>query len=110
MRYQGQEELKKSLQGVVDSDGKTRVVDAEKLRDGVISEDAAVKAAARDTVRRTARALGIYPASIQNLYDAIGRGEVSGFTVPAINIRGMTFDTARAVFRAALKNRVGAVR
>ncbi|HEY1268861.1 MAG TPA: class II fructose-bisphosphate aldolase [Candidatus Binatia bacterium] len=118
MRYQGQEDLKKSLQGVIESNGKTSVVDAEKLRGGVIdrlvfngvfSEDAAVKAAARDTVRRAAAALGIYPASIQRLYEAIGSGKVSGFTVPAINIRGLTFETARAVFRAALRNKVGAV-
>jgi fructose/tagatose bisphosphate aldolase len=37
----------------------------------------------------------------------MGRGDCSGFTVPAINIRGLTYDTARAVFRAAIKNRSG---
>jgi fructose/tagatose bisphosphate aldolase len=118
MRYQGVEELKKSLNGVIESDGKGRVLDAEKLRsqtidrlvfNGVFNEDAAVKQAARDAVRRSARALGIYPASILSLYEAIGRGEVGGFTVPAINIRGLTYDMARAVFRAALRNKVGAV-
>jgi fructose/tagatose bisphosphate aldolase len=118
MRYQGVEELKTSLNGVVESDGKGRVLDAEKLRsqtidrlvfNGVFSEDTAVKQAARDVVRRSALALGIYPASILSLYEAIGRGEVSGFTVPAINIRGLTYEMARAVFRAALRNKVGAV-
>jgi fructose/tagatose bisphosphate aldolase len=39
----------------------------------------------------------------------MGRGEVSGFTVPAINIRAMTYDTAQAVFRAALAAGVGPV-
>src|SRR5205823_12343677 len=29
------------------------------------------------------------------------RGAVGGFTVPAINVRAMTYDTARAVVRAA---------
>jgi fructose/tagatose bisphosphate aldolase len=118
MRYQGVEELKTSLNGVVESDGKGRVLDAEKLRsqtidrlvfNGVFSEDTAVKQAARDVVRRSALALGIYPASILSLYEAIGRGEVSGFTVPAINIRGLTYEMARAAFRAALRNKVGAV-
>jgi len=118
MRYQGVEELKTSLNGVIESDGKGRVLDAEKLRsqtidrlvfNGVFSEDTAVKQAARDVVRRSALALGIYPASILSLYEAIGRGEVSGFTVPAINIRGLTYEMARAVFRAALRNKVGAV-
>jgi fructose/tagatose bisphosphate aldolase len=118
MRYHGVDELKRSLNGVVESDGNPRVLDPEKLRgqtidrlvfNGVFSEDAAVKQAARDTVRRSARALGIYPASILKLYEAIGRDEVGGFTVPAINIRGLTYDMARAVFRAALRNKVGAV-
>jgi fructose/tagatose bisphosphate aldolase len=60
-------------------------------------------------VRSLAEASGIYLASIQNLYEAIGAGSYRGFTVPAINIRGITFDVARAVFRAALKNKVGPV-
>jgi fructose/tagatose bisphosphate aldolase len=51
---------------------------------------------------------GIFPASIQNLYEAIGKGQYQGFTVPAMNLRGITFDVARAAFRAAMKNNVGA--
>jgi fructose/tagatose bisphosphate aldolase len=39
----------------------------------------------------------------------MSRDEVKGFTVPAINIRGMTYDSARAVFRAAAKNKTGAL-
>jgi fructose/tagatose bisphosphate aldolase len=58
-------------------------------------------------VRDLAKAAGLYPASIQNLYEAIGRGSYRGFTVPAINIRGITWDVARAAFRAALKDKVG---
>lgn len=52
--------------------------------------------------------LGVIPASIQELYSAMGRGEVKGFCVPAINIRTLTFDSARAVFRAAKKIKAGA--
>jgi fructose/tagatose bisphosphate aldolase len=48
-------------------------------------------------------------ASIQSLYEAMGRGELKGFTVPAINIRGLTYDAAQAVFRAAIKGQVGPV-
>jgi len=51
---------------------------------------------------------GILPASIQDLYTAMGRGEVGGFTVPAMNIRALTYDAARAVFRAARRLEVGA--
>ncbi|HBA38836.1 MAG TPA: aldolase, partial [Deltaproteobacteria bacterium] len=76
---------------------------------GVFHENPEIKQAARNIVRESARALGIQPASILPLYEAMGRGECKGFTVPAINIRGLTYDMARAVFRAALLNQVGAV-
>ena len=55
-----------------------------------------------------ANAKGIYPASIQEFYMARGRSEFRGFTVPAINLRSMTYDLARAIFRVAQKNDSGA--
>ncbi len=51
---------------------------------------------------------GIYPSSVHEFYAARGRGEFSGFTVPAINLRSMTYDLARAMFRVADKNDSGA--
>jgi fructose/tagatose bisphosphate aldolase len=51
---------------------------------------------------------GVYPSSIHEFYVARGRGEFSGFTVPAINLRSMTYDLARAMFRVAEKNGSGA--
>jgi fructose/tagatose bisphosphate aldolase len=118
MRYQGLDEMKNSLHSVIETDGKARVLDPEKLRgqaidrlvfNGVFHENAEIKQAARSAVRQCARALGIIPASILSLYEAVGRGECGGFTVPAINLRGLTYDMARAVFRAALRNQVGAL-
>ena len=50
---------------------------------------------------------GVYPASIHELYMAGGRGEFGGFTVPAINLRSLTYDLARAIFRVAKKNNSG---
>ncbi|MBI5641301.1 MAG: class II fructose-bisphosphate aldolase [Nitrospirae bacterium] len=58
-------------------------------------------------VKEIAKACGAFPASIQGLYEEMGR-DYPGFTVPAINIRGLTYDTARAIFRKALEKRVGA--
>ena len=52
---------------------------------------------------------GARPASISGIYMARGRGQCGGFTVPAINVRIMAYDTARAVFRAARKHRAGAI-
>ena len=51
---------------------------------------------------------GIFPSSINEFYMARGRGELSGFTVPAINLRSMTYDLARKIFRVAKKNNSGA--
>ncbi len=59
-------------------------------------------------IREMALGQGIFPASIQGLYEAAGKGLYNGITVPAINIRGITYHVARAVFRAARKDRVSA--
>jgi fructose/tagatose bisphosphate aldolase len=65
--------------------------------------------AARWLIHEAARELGAHSASIHELYMARGRGEVHGFTVPAINIRAQTFDMARTIFETAASNDVGAV-
>lgn len=52
---------------------------------------------------------GIYPSSINSLYAARGRNEFPGtFTVPAINLRTLTYDLAKAIFRVAKRNNAGA--
>ncbi len=70
--------------------------------------DAEIKGTARWVVRSLAAAAGIRPASIHDLYIAMGRGDAGGFTVPAINVRAMAYDTARAVIRAAKSLNAGA--
>jgi fructose/tagatose bisphosphate aldolase len=67
------------------------------------------KEPARRAIREAAASLGILPASILPLYEARGRGEISGFTVPAINVRMLSYDTARAACRAARKIDAGAI-
>jgi fructose-bisphosphate aldolase, class II len=74
----------------------------------VFGRDAELRGTARWIVRSLAAASGIRPASIHELYLAMGRGEATGFTVPAINVRAMAYDTARAVVRAARKLNAGA--
>src|SRR4051794_38893301 len=73
------------------------------------SEDEATAAAAQWIVWEASQALGARSASIQGLYDARARGEVNGFTVPAINLRAQTFDMARTVYETAAASDVGAV-
>ncbi len=116
--YRTVSELQDALRGVVGLSPRFQLEDAAALRQrhldrlaytAVFAPDAGVRDAARWIIRQAAAAAGAWSASIQDLYAARGRGECAGFTVPAINIRGMTYDVARAVFRAALGLDVGAV-
>ncbi len=70
--------------------------------------DAATRAAARWLIWEVGQAVGVCPSSIHALYMARGKGLVHGFTVPAINVRGMAYDTARSVFRTANRLHAGA--
>ena len=73
------------------------------------SQDPATVEAARWLIWEASQELGAPSASIQDLYAARSRGEVSGFTVPAINLRAQTFDMARTIFAAAKAKEVGPV-
>jgi fructose/tagatose bisphosphate aldolase len=117
MTNQAMNRLVKSLAGTAAiRRGRLVVKDEARLPDrmnGLAYEavfgDAQSKAAARWLAWEIAQALGIRPASIHELYTARGRGDCScQFTVPAINLRMLTFDSARAVFRAAKKTEAGA--
>jgi fructose/tagatose bisphosphate aldolase len=70
--------------------------------------DAEIKGTARWALLHLGAAAGIRFASIHDLYMGMGRREAGGFTVPAINVRAMAYDTGRAVFRAALGIDAGA--
>ena len=75
----------------------------------IFATDEATKEAARWLIWEAGHSLGVHSASIQGLYVARGKGKVSGFTVPAVNIRGLTYETARAMFRAARRLDSGAM-
>lgn len=80
----------------------------ELARDAVFGP-AAERDRARWLLWEIGQQAGVRPASIHELYLARGRGEVPPFTTPAINIRVLAYDSARAVFRAARRLDVGAV-
>jgi fructose/tagatose bisphosphate aldolase len=112
-------QLGKTMEGILKIEkGDVKVLDADQLRSklidiliqtAVFSPDNETRQAARWLIRRAGVTLSMVSSSIQPLYDAMGRKEVKGFTVPAINIRALTYDVAQAVFRAALKEKVGAL-
>jgi fructose/tagatose bisphosphate aldolase len=112
-------ELMTTLGSAAHIDGDRLVIDDERtFRDATIrdlawtaafAEDDSTKEAAQWIVWDASQALGAVSASIHELYMARGRGEVNGFTVPAINLRAQTFDMARTVFETAQSAEVGAV-
>jgi fructose/tagatose bisphosphate aldolase len=63
------------------------------------SGDKKIKKAARVAILKLAKKAGVYPASINDLYMAFGKKKVSGFTVPAFNVRTLTYDKARLIFQ-----------
>jgi fructose/tagatose bisphosphate aldolase len=65
--------------------------------------------AARWLIWEIGQAVGVRASSIGPIYFARGRGECGGFTVPAINVRMLAYDTARAIFRSAAKRNGGAI-
>ena len=75
----------------------------------VFGGDPELRGTARWIIRCLAASSGVRPASIHDLYLAMGRGEAGGFTSPAINVRAMAYDTARAVARSARKLNAGAL-
>lgn len=93
-----------------------RVLDAAKFRKNVVKlvERSALASDStagwsRYLIRAAALELGVYPASIHELYMARGRGDVPmTFTTPAFNLRALSFHAASAMFRAANKMNAGA--
>lgn len=102
------------LQNIIDiREGVVEIRNPDKLRDmmdsiiheAVFSENEK-KTALLLLVKEIAKAAGAIPSSIQSLYEEMGRA-YPGFTVPAINIRGLTYDVARVIFRKAMEMNVG---
>src|SRR5687768_3647414 len=101
--------LLSGLEGIAHVDDDRLVVDdeaamrAEGIRTAVwtatFSQDPSVIEVARWIIWEASQALGAPSASIHELYMARGRGEVSGFTVPAVNLRTQVFEMAAAMCR-----------
>ncbi len=116
------ESLKDMTEGVrqaftVDREGvtvtnKSLLVDEkldELVYNAVFNDKPEIMEASRWLVRACCAAMNVLPASIQDYYMAKGRGEYSRITVPAMNLRGMTYDMARVVCRVAKEKQAGAI-
>ena len=109
-------ELKAAVNGCATVGDTVTVTNATAFRDGAIDRlvynavfgpSTEIRGTARWMIKSAGQSLGVWSASIQGLYEAMGRGEVKGYTVPAVNLRGLTYDVARALIRAAKKNNAG---
>lgn len=115
----GVAELLRSLAGILKVQaGTVELLSEDRLRSegieivvqaAVFGDHEDVRDTARWLIGEAAAAAGVVPASIHDLYLARGRGEISGFTVPAMNLRAAAFDTGRALFAAARELDVGAL-
>ncbi|MGN6359822.1 MAG: class II fructose-bisphosphate aldolase [Thermomicrobiales bacterium] len=103
-------QMLRRLDGIVNvRDGGVAVHDEAALAGPLVDQlarDAAfgsprVREAARWLLWACAQAVGVYPASIHDLYLAAGQDAYAHATTPAINVRGLAYDMARAVIRAA---------
>jgi fructose-bisphosphate aldolase class II len=93
----------------VDDEGALRARARDLAWTATFSQDPATVEAARWIVWEASQELGARSASIHELYMARGRGEVGGFTVPAMNLRTQVFDMARTAFETASRHDVGAL-
>ncbi len=107
------EELNAIVAGCAEVGDTVKVTDPAAFREkaidilvynAVFADDPALRGRARWMIKSAGIDLGVWSASIQGLYDAMGRGEVADYTVPAVNIRGLTYDVARALVRTGIKN------
>lgn len=80
----------------------------DRLVRAAVFGETAERERARWLIWQIGQSVGVRAASIHDLYMARGRGETGGFTVPAINVRGSSYETARAIFRTAIKLDAGA--
>lgn len=60
-------------------------------------------------IHQIAKENGVHLASINGLYRKFGPGEKVGFTVPAINVRTITFDFAKAIFEIMMEKNIGPI-
>lgn len=97
------------------TDGKVEIRDAGLVRgiiddliyEAVFNADEEQRKALQRLVIEISKKMGAVPCSIQALYEEMGK-QYPGFSVPAINIRGLTYNVAQAIFKKAIEKNVGA--
>lgn len=114
--YQSKDDFLKKVKGVLDVKEDVKVLDESSLKkmiDEIVynmlfNSEKGLRSFLQWVVWEIAQNMGIYPSSIQGLYEARGKGLFKGFTVPAINLRTLTFGLACRIFKVARSINAGA--
>ena len=116
MVYRSKSEFLDKAALALDGDG-IAFLDREGFRTGavddvvetiILGDDPEVRDFAFQVVRQAAKEFKVYPHSIQAIYEARAKDNLTYFAVPAMNLRTLTYDLARAVFRSVAKIDAGA--
>lgn len=116
MKFSSIENIKKSLKGAVEiiSEREIEIINEKKLRNGLIDSlvfesifnpDKEIVNLCRRLIKNIAIKQGILLGSIYEFYKKKAKDNRK-VTIPAINVRGMTYNTARAIFEAARQDKV----
>jgi len=116
MSFASVQELVQGTRQAIELNGGVRVKDPTALRGETIDRlihtavfgEGDVRDSARWLIWELGPAVGITSASIDPLYQARSHDEYSATTVPAINVRAMAYDFARAIVASAKRRKVGA--
>ena len=110
MLWNSPEEMMSALRGIATVEGDTlTILDETRFHHEAIdklvwnaafAEDGLVRDTARWIIWEGALRMGCPSASIHDFYMARVRDGWKDMTVPAINLRGLTYDTARQIFKA----------
>jgi fructose/tagatose bisphosphate aldolase len=116
MLFASVQELIQGIRQVIELNGGVRVIDPSALRGETIDRlvhtavfgQGDVRDAARWIIWEAGWQVGVKSASIDPMYQARAREEYDSLTVPAINVRAMAYDFARAIVSSAKRRNVGA--
>jgi fructose/tagatose bisphosphate aldolase len=116
MMFASVQELIQGTRQAIQLNGGLRVTDASALRGETIDRLAHTAVFGEGDVRDAARWLiwevgwevGVQSSSIDPLYQARAGDQYTGLTVPAINVRAVAYDFARAIVSSARRRNVGA--
>lgn len=79
------------------------------IYNAIFASDQAVLDYARSLIYQLSDLSKIQSSSMHAVYKAFGDDQLSGFSTPALNVRTLTYDIARLIFRMLKQRQIGAV-